>query len=49
MRHRHVATFECDPYFAFHTVNAWDEGDDIHVDLAAYKVRKQRLYIKKHR
>ncbi|KAF9572140.1 hypothetical protein EC968_010226 [Mortierella alpina] len=37
MRHRHVATFECDPYYAFHTVNAWDEGDDIYVDLASYK------------
>ncbi|KAG0336264.1 hypothetical protein BG000_006760 [Podila horticola] len=34
---RHVATFECDPYYAFHTVNAYDDGDDIYVDLAAYK------------
>ncbi|KAF9572128.1 hypothetical protein EC968_010214 [Mortierella alpina] len=34
---RHVATFECDPYFSFHVINAWEEGDDIHVDLAAYK------------
>ncbi|CAO3573040.1 unnamed protein product [Mortierella alpina] len=37
MRHRHVATFECDPFYAFHIVNAWDEGDDIYVDLASYK------------
>ncbi|KAF9987441.1 hypothetical protein BGZ75_000598 [Mortierella antarctica] len=37
MRHRHVATFECDPYYAFHTINAWDEGDHIFVDLATYK------------
>ncbi|KAF9947812.1 hypothetical protein BGZ70_002494 [Mortierella alpina] len=37
---RHVATFETDPYYAFHTVNAWDEGDDIYVDLATYKVRE---------
>lgn len=35
---RHVATFECDPYYAFHAVNAWDEGDDIVLDLASYKV-----------
>ncbi|KAG0068237.1 hypothetical protein BGZ89_005043, partial [Linnemannia elongata] len=34
---RHVATFECDPYYAFHAVNAWDEGDDIVLDLASYK------------
>ncbi|KAG0208452.1 hypothetical protein BGX28_000590 [Mortierella sp. GBA30] len=33
----HVATFECDPYYAFHTINAWDEGDDIYVDIACYK------------
>ncbi|KAF8963068.1 hypothetical protein BGZ46_001046 [Entomortierella lignicola] len=34
---RHVATFETDPYYAFHTVNAFDDGDDIVVDIAAYK------------
>ncbi|KAF9352746.1 hypothetical protein BGX26_009476 [Mortierella sp. AD094] len=34
---RHVATFECDPYFAFHTINGFDDGDDIVLDLAAYK------------
>ncbi|KAF9978363.1 hypothetical protein BGZ73_002746 [Actinomortierella ambigua] len=38
-RHRgqHVATFETDPYYAFHTINAWDEGDDVVIDIAAYK------------
>ncbi|KAG0234625.1 hypothetical protein BGW42_006376 [Actinomortierella wolfii] len=36
-RGRHVATFETDPYYAFHTINAWDDGDDILVDIAAYK------------
>ncbi|KAF9084929.1 hypothetical protein BGX29_005503 [Mortierella sp. GBA35] len=34
---RHVATFECDPYYSFHTINAWDEGDDVVLDLACYK------------
>ncbi|KAG0304430.1 hypothetical protein BGZ98_005522 [Dissophora globulifera] len=34
---RHVATFECDPYYAFHTVNSFDDGDDIILDIAAYK------------
>ncbi|KAF9957780.1 hypothetical protein BGZ72_001355 [Mortierella alpina] len=34
---RHVATFECDPYFSFHNINCWDEGDDIYLDLATYK------------
>ncbi|KAF8927535.1 carotenoid oxygenase [Dissophora ornata] len=36
-RGRHVATFECDPYYAFHTVNGFDDGDDIILDIAAYK------------
>ncbi|KAK3825053.1 MAG: carotenoid oxygenase [Benniella sp.] len=34
---RHVATFECDPYYSFHNVNAFDDGDDVIVDLASYK------------
>ncbi|KAG0052336.1 hypothetical protein BGZ83_002729 [Gryganskiella cystojenkinii] len=34
---RHVATYECDPYFAFHAINAFDDGDDIVVDIAVYK------------
>ena len=25
-----------DPYFCFHTINAYDEGDDVIIDLAAY-------------
>ena len=36
---RHVATYECDPYYAFHTINAFDEGDDVVIDIAAYNVR----------
>ncbi|KAG0251469.1 hypothetical protein DFQ27_008730 [Actinomortierella ambigua] len=36
-RGRHVATFEADPYYAFHTINAWDEDDDVVIDIAAYK------------
>ncbi|KAF9113373.1 hypothetical protein BGX27_001701 [Mortierella sp. AM989] len=35
---RHVATFETDPYYAFHTVNSFDdENGDIVLDIAAYK------------
>ncbi|KAG0013304.1 hypothetical protein BGZ81_001092 [Podila clonocystis] len=34
---RHVATYECDPYYAFHTINAFDDGDDIVLDMAVYK------------
>ncbi|KAG0242103.1 carotenoid oxygenase [Mortierella sp. GBAus27b] len=34
---RHVATFETDPYYAFHNVNAYDDGDDVILDLASYK------------
>ncbi|KAG0252331.1 hypothetical protein BG011_007037 [Mortierella polycephala] len=37
MHGRHVATFEADPYYAFHTINAWDEGDDILLDISCYK------------
>ncbi|RUP47684.1 carotene dioxygenase [Jimgerdemannia flammicorona] len=38
---KHVATYQADAYFAFHTVNAWDEvdedGDDVIVfDVCAY-------------
>lgn len=35
---RHVATFECDPYYAFHTINGFDDGDDIVLDISAYNV-----------
>ncbi|RUP49150.1 carotene dioxygenase [Jimgerdemannia flammicorona] len=39
---KHVATFQADAYFAFHTVGAWDEedidGDDVIVfDVCAYE------------
>ena len=38
---RHVATFIQDqPFFCFHTINAFDEGDDLVIDLAAYKNAK---------
>jgi len=33
---RSVATFETDAFFAFHHVNAYDDGDDLVVDLVAY-------------
>ncbi|KAL1921154.1 uncharacterized protein VTP21DRAFT_10870 [Calcarisporiella thermophila] len=32
----HIATYEGPPCFAFHTLNAWDEGDDIVFDASAY-------------
>jgi beta,beta-carotene 9',10'-dioxygenase len=31
-----VARFDSDPFFAFHHVNAFEEGDDLVVDLVAY-------------
>ncbi|KAJ3208108.1 hypothetical protein HDU67_007018 [Dinochytrium kinnereticum] len=31
--HAHVATFRAPPAFGFHTVNAWDEGEDILFDI----------------
>ncbi|KAF9937747.1 hypothetical protein BGZ65_001099 [Modicella reniformis] len=34
---RHVATFETDAYFSFHIVNAFDDGDDVVVDIPVYK------------
>ncbi|KAL1915497.1 uncharacterized protein VTP21DRAFT_6621 [Calcarisporiella thermophila] len=34
---KHVSTFETDPYYAFHTINAFDEGEDIVLDIACYK------------
>lgn len=32
----HVATYESDPAFAFHTANAWDENGTIWMDIATY-------------
>ncbi|RUP51014.1 hypothetical protein BC936DRAFT_136631 [Jimgerdemannia flammicorona] len=32
----HVATYEADAYFAFHTLNAWDDGDDVVFDVSTY-------------
>ena len=29
--------FDADPFFAFHHVNAWEEGDDIVLDIDAYE------------
>jgi beta,beta-carotene 9',10'-dioxygenase len=31
-----VAHFETDPFFSFHHVNAWEEGDELVMDLNAY-------------
>jgi beta,beta-carotene 9',10'-dioxygenase len=31
-----VARFDSDPFFAFHHVNAFEEGDDLVVDIVAY-------------
>lgn len=31
-----IATYELDPFYCFHTVNAFDEGDDIVIDLITY-------------
>lgn len=32
----HAPGDKTDPYFCFHTINAYEEGDDIIVDLSAY-------------
>ncbi len=32
----HVSSIECDPCFAFHHVNAFEEGDKVIVDMVAY-------------
>jgi carotenoid cleavage dioxygenase-like enzyme len=32
-----VARFDADPFFAFHHLNAWQEGDDIVLDIVAYE------------
>jgi beta,beta-carotene 9',10'-dioxygenase len=31
-----VAHFETDPFFSFHHVNAWEEGDELVMDINAY-------------
>ena len=33
----HVATGEGDPFFCFHHINAYEEGDEVVVDLCAYE------------
>jgi carotenoid cleavage dioxygenase-like enzyme len=40
-------TAKADPFFSFHHVNAWEEGDDVVLDLIAYDDAKviDRLYI----
>lgn len=30
------ATFKTDPFFTFHPINAWEEGEDLVIDLDAY-------------
>jgi carotenoid cleavage dioxygenase-like enzyme len=32
-----VGRYECDPFFAFHHVNAFEQGDELIVDLVAYE------------
>jgi carotenoid cleavage dioxygenase-like enzyme len=32
-----VGRYECDPFFAFHHVNAFEQGDDLVIDLVAYQ------------
>jgi beta,beta-carotene 9',10'-dioxygenase len=32
-----VGRWDADPFFAFHHVNAWEEGDDIVLDIDAYE------------
>ncbi|RUP44501.1 carotene dioxygenase [Jimgerdemannia flammicorona] len=34
---KHVATYEHDAFFAFHTLNAWDDDGDIVFDTCAYE------------
>lgn len=33
---KHVGTYETDPIFAFHHINAYDDGDSLVLDIAAY-------------
>jgi carotenoid cleavage dioxygenase-like enzyme len=32
----HAATWHADPFFVFHTINAFDDGDDVVLDLCAH-------------
>ncbi|CAG8632912.1 21880_t:CDS:2 [Dentiscutata erythropus] len=34
---KHVATYTFPTFYCFHTINAYDEGDDIIIDLSQYK------------
>ncbi|CAG8725258.1 21907_t:CDS:2 [Cetraspora pellucida] len=34
---KHVATYTSPTFFCFHTINAYDEGDDIIIDLSQFK------------
>jgi carotenoid cleavage dioxygenase-like enzyme len=34
---RHVGTWHGDPFFCFHTINAFEEGDEIVLDLVAWE------------
>ncbi|KAF9428971.1 hypothetical protein BGZ76_001984, partial [Entomortierella beljakovae] len=34
---RHVATYETETFYAFHTINSFDDGDDVVLDIAVYK------------
>ena len=39
---RHVGDWHGDPFFVFHNVNAFEDGDDIVIDLCAYDDRRDR-------
>ncbi|KAK9476632.1 carotenoid oxygenase [Lipomyces japonicus] len=34
--HSKVKMFESDPFFSFHSINSWDDGDNVFVDLAQF-------------
>lgn len=34
---KHVATYTSPTFFCFHTINAYDEGDDVIIDLSQFK------------
>ncbi|RIB27212.1 carotenoid oxygenase [Gigaspora rosea] len=34
---KHVATYTSPTFYCFHTINAYDEGDDVIIDLSQYK------------
>jgi hypothetical protein len=39
-----AAHFTGEAFFAFHTINAFEENDDIHIDLCSYPVENNRVF-----